>query len=278
LRYFAPITLILASVTLVAAQRGGAFGASRGHPAINYNASSVDTVVTALNARLEKGELTLPFEPVRGYLPAVLNALGLHPESQVLVYSQTSFQAKRINKANPRAVYFDDHVAVGWVRGGEVLEIAAQDPRQGTVFYTVAQTEAEPPRFSRNDGCLSCHLSWDTLAVPGPFVLTTHPRKSDRDYANGSSVDHRTPVEERWGGWYVTGDKVPRSMANLDLILPTMPESGPVPVPSKPALTNAFDLTGYLTPHSDIVALMPPGCVRRWTTWSITSCSLTKRR
>ena len=174
----------------------------------------------------------------------------------MLVYSETSFQAKRINKSNPRAIYFDDHVAVGWVRGGEVLEIAAQDPRQGTIFYTVQQSQAEKPRFSRNDGCLSCHLSWDTLAVPGPFVLTTLPRRSDRDYANGSSVDHRTPLGERWGGWYVTGERVPRSMANLELIQPAMSESGPAPVAAKPSLANAFDLTGYLTPHSDIVALM----------------------
>jgi hypothetical protein len=250
------MALILAAVTAASAQRAGAFSASRGHPAIAYNSSPVDTVITTLNARLERGEVTLAFDPVRGYLPAVLDALSLAPESQVLVYSGTSFQAPRINKSNPRAIYFDDHVAVGWVRTGQVLEVAAQDPRQGTVFYTVDQTASQPARFSRNDGCLSCHLSWETLAVPGPVVLSTLPRRSTNDYANGGHVDDRVPLLERWGGWYVTGAHVPRSMANLDLIQPKMAEAGPAPVAAKESVAGAFDLAGYLTPYSDVVALM----------------------
>ena len=257
MKYVAPLALIFAAVSAAAAaQRAGAFGASRGHPAIAYSSAPVETVVTALNSRLESGQLTLAFEDARGYLTSVLDALSLSRESQVLVYSETSFQARRINKTNPRAIYFDDHVAVGWVRGGEVIEVAAQDPRQGTVFYTLEQTRSSAPRFSRNDGCLSCHLSWETLAVPGPFVLTTMPRRSTNDYANGSTVDDRVPLAERWGGWYVTGDRVPRSMGNQDMLQPKMPEAGPSPVPAKASVTGAFDLTGYLTPYSDVVALM----------------------
>jgi hypothetical protein len=246
----------MAAATAVAAQRAGAFGASRGHPAIAYPSAPVNTVATDLNARLDSGQLTLSFDGVRGYLPSVLDALSLSPKSQVLVYSETSFQARRINKANPRAIYFDDHVAVGWVRGGEVLELAAQDPRQGTVFYTLEQTPAAAPRFSRNDGCLSCHLSWETLAVPGPFVLTTMPRRTTNDYANGSHVDDRMPLGERWGGWYVTGERVPRSMGNQEMLQPALPEAGPAPVAAKPSVTGAFELNGYLTPFSDVVALM----------------------
>jgi hypothetical protein len=258
LKSLGTLALIVAVVSGAAAsaQRAGAFGASRGHPAIAYSAAPVDTVITALNARLDSGQLKFSFDESRGYLSSVLDALALAPESQVLVYSETSFQARRINRYNPRAVYFDDHVAVGWVRGGEVLEIAAQDPRQGTVFYTLAQTPVAEPRFSRNDGCLSCHLSWETLAVPGPFVLTTMPRRSTNDYANGSHVDARVPLAERWGGWYVTGERVPKSMGNLEMIQPNMPEAGPSPVPAKPTTAGAFDLTGYLTPYSDVVALV----------------------
>src|SRR4029453_12046712 len=95
-----------------------------------------------------------------------------------------------------------------------------------------------------------------TLAVPGPFVLSTMPRRSTNDYANGSAVDDRVPLGERWGGWYVTGAHVPRSMGNLDLIQPKMPEAGPTPVAAKESVTGAFDLNGYLTPYSDVVALM----------------------
>ena len=59
-------------------------------------------------------------------------------------------------------------------------------------------------------------MSWDTLGVPGLSVLTTFPRKSEMDYANGGFVDHYKPIEERWGGWYVTGRKVPaRHMGNF---------------------------------------------------------------
>jgi hypothetical protein len=186
----------------------------------------------------------------------VLDALQIPVESQALVYSETSFQAKLIGPTNPRAVYFNDHVAVGWVRGGSVLEVAAQDATQGTIFYTVAQTESAEPRFTRNDGCLSCHLSWETLAVPGPFVLTVMPRANDREYANGSHVDHRTPLEERWGGWYVTGQRVPQSFANTRLIQPNLAKAGPEHVPAKRSLEGAFDLGGYLTPYSDVAALM----------------------
>ena len=57
----------------------------------------------------------------------------------MLVFSKTSFQAPRINPKNPRAIFFNDTVSVGWVRGGPVLEVIAQDPKQGAIFYTLEQ-------------------------------------------------------------------------------------------------------------------------------------------
>ena len=66
-------------------------------------------------------------------------------ESQALVFSKTSFQAPLINYRNPRAVYFDDTVAVGWVRGGEIIEVAAQDPNQGVIFYALEQQQTPQP-------------------------------------------------------------------------------------------------------------------------------------
>lgn len=250
------ITLAACVNVAVAAQRAGAFSQARNHPAIDYTDGPDSSVVAALNARLERGETTLGFEPVRGYLPSVLSALQVPVESQLLVYSPTSFQARLINEKNPRAIYFNDSVSVGWVRGGEVLEIAAQDPRQGTLFYALTQTETAKPRLTRNESCLACHLSWETLAVPGPFVLTVMPRASDRDYANGSHVDHRTPIDERWGGWYVTGKHVPASLANARLLQPALAKRGPERVAAKLSLEGTFDLNGYLTPYSDVAALM----------------------
>jgi hypothetical protein len=84
--------------------------------------------------------------------------------------------------------------------------------------------------------------------------MSTHPRRSDRDYANGGVVDHRTPLAERWSGWYVTGRRVPAEhMGNVELIQP-VPRKGPPPVLS--SVKEQFDTSGYLRDTSDIVALM----------------------
>lgn len=254
----AVLVLASAAAGVVFAQRSDAFQASRDHPAIEYRHTPTQDAVSDLNARLETGATTLGFEPVTGYLRAVLQALDLPVESQVLVFSQTSFQAPHINEQNPRAVYFNDQVAVGWVRGGDVLEVAAQDPRQGTVFYALRQTAAAQPVLERRDTCLSCHLSWDTRGVPGPLVLTTHPRRSDSEYANGGIVDHGEPIRNRWGGWYVTGKGVPpRHMGNRAMLRPDAadPEGTPPP-PMYESLAGKADLHGYPSLRSDVVALL----------------------
>lgn len=78
----------------------------------------------------------------------------------MLVFSKTSLQRERISPARPRAIYFSDDAYVGWVQYGRVLEISAVDPRQGAIFYTLAQRMAEQPRFVRDRGdCLACHAS-----------------------------------------------------------------------------------------------------------------------
>lgn len=257
----ASITTVWLGAVSLALQRNDAFPESRHHPAIRYGATRPSDAMAQLNARLEKGETTLAFEPGgRGYLKAVLAALGIDASSQTLVYSGTSLQASYISADNPRAVYFNDNVAVAWIRGAPLLEIAAQDPALGTVFYQLAQSDGGTPRGSRMETCLSCHLSWDTRAVPGVFVLTTFPRKSDRDYANGGISDHREPLARRYGGWYVTGDKVPpRHMGNQALIGPhaAAPEQTPAPALRTTLAGTGLvrDVEQFLTPTSDIVAL-----------------------
>lgn len=241
------------------AQRQDAFVASRNHPAIAYDTSPVTDRVTALNRRIQSGEVQLTFDPVSGYLRSLLDALQVPIESQTLVFSQTSFQAELINMHNPRALYFNDTVAVGWVRGGEVLEIAAQDPRQGVVFYQLEQTRAERPRVTRNTQCLACHLSWDTLGVPGLMVMTMFPLPDDPNaYANGFTNDHRSPFSERWGGWYVTGEhSAARHMGNIP-VMPADKGKSKITAPLRPqkSVEGLFDLEGYPSPHSDVVALM----------------------
>jgi len=243
------------SLALAAAQRPGAFGGNRDHPAIAYGTAAVNDPVAELNRRLADGSVTLTFDEAGGgYLKSVLEVLRIPVSSQMLAFAETSLQAKKINRANPRAVYFRDNVAVAWVRNGDVLEMAGQDPRQGTVFYTLPQQPLAAPRFERNDTCLACHLSWDTLAVPGPVLQTVFPRQNDLEYANGGFVDHRLPIDERWGGWFVTGKQVPaRHMGNQPLMQPT-PRQGPVQKLAN--VVGEFDTARYLAHTSDIAALL----------------------
>jgi hypothetical protein len=255
-----PALLVTAAVLLVAnvaaaiAQRSGAFGESLNHPAIQYSVTESNTVVDALNRKLADGSARLVYDERNGYLKSVLDLLDIPVESQVMVYSQTSQQADKITPANPRAIYFNDTASVGFVRGGGILEIVAQDPQLGSVFYTLPQQPEASNRLAREQQCLRCHLSWDTLGVPGLSVLSTFPRQSPSDYANGFFVDHFRPLRERWGGWYVTGKRVPaHHMGNFPLFIPKPSDTPP---PARVSLEGQFDLTGYLTPYSDIVALM----------------------
>jgi len=126
-----PVAVGCVAVGLLAAtalaQRGGAFRASRDHPAIRYSAGPVDNAASRLNTRLEAGEVQLEHTGRSGYLESLLDALDVPVESQVTVFSKTSRQASEITSSNPRAIYFTDSVAVAWVRDGDGLEVATQD-------------------------------------------------------------------------------------------------------------------------------------------------------
>ncbi len=242
------------SVSVLMAQRAGVFDQSMNHPAIKYSTSDSNTIVDELNRKLADGSARLVFDEKTGFLKSVLELLKIPVESQVLVYTQTSQQARHITMTNPRAIYFNDQASVGYIRGAGLLEIVAQDAKLGSIFYVVHQEAGATPRFGREQQCLRCHLSWDTLGVPGMSVLSTFPRQSERDYANGFFVDHYRQIQERWGGWYVTGKRVPaRHMGNLPLIVAKPIDAPP---PSRVSLEGQVDLSGYLTPYSDIVALM----------------------
>lgn len=250
--------VFLASLAVVSAQRGGWFVESRDHPAIEYSTHPVSNAITALNEKLRSGDVELSYLPVTGYLESALDALGIPRESQVTVFSPTSFQASRINMQNPRALYFNDQTELGWVRHGTVLEVATQDPTQGVVFYALDNRHpGTPPQFERNDDCLACHLTRDTLGVPGLVVYSVAPLADEKAYRAATVIDHRSLLEERWGGWYVTGAHGLRHKGNV-ATEGVRPEAyADAPTPEFETLADAgFDLSGYLTPHSDIAALM----------------------
>lgn len=230
------------STAPAAAQREDAFIGSLNDPSIDYLHAPLNDPVSTFARDIEQGAALLKFDAATGYLISVLDHLNVPVESQVLVYSQTSQQGPMIGRANPRAIYFNDSVAVGWVRGGPLLELASHDPRRGVVFYRLDQRDAARPRVERSPECLRCHISWDTLAVPGMMVLSTGPDDA-AGYATGGVVDVRDPIASRWGSWYVTGRAIP-------------PQHLGTAISTPPWVAAAVDLKSYPTPHSDVVALM----------------------
>ena len=249
--------LVFAAVLVVSAQRRDVFVQSRLVPAIAYDTTDTDDPIARLNRKLADGSVTLKFEPDNGYLRSVLSALDLPVESQGLVFSQTSFEGPLINVRNPRAVYFNDTTALGWVRGADLLEVAGEDARQGMVFYYLKQEPTGKPRFQRSNECLSCHLSWDNLGVPGLMVQSVNPLPDEYAYVVGYSNNHASPFSQRFGGWFVTGSYGGiRHMGNISV----MPEDkGKLKVSNPYELASVqglFDPKGFLTPYSDASALL----------------------
>jgi hypothetical protein len=176
------------------------------HPAINYNYGAVRDPVALLNRKLDQGQAQLTFDGPSGYLRSVLAELNVPIESQIAVFSKTSLQAPLIEPRNPRTIFFNDSVAVGWMRGG-FIELASLDPRQGVQFYRLEQRASSLPGFQKGTDCLRCHVGDTTLGVAGMVVRSTFTAADGSPLLvyGGSVMDHRTPLEDRWGGWFVTG-------------------------------------------------------------------------
>ncbi|XZE51863.1 hypothetical protein SH139x_003529 [Planctomycetaceae bacterium SH139] len=251
---------------LVSLCGGGAIASGQNvayeRPPIDYLNAPVSDRVAELAAAVEAGSVVLEFDPEHGYLPSVLAALEVPQSSQTLVFSKTSLQLHRISPRQPRALYFNDEVYVGWCQRGDVLELAATDAQQGAIFYTLEQTETGTPEFLRDRGqCLTCHASSRTQDVPGYLMRSVYADSAGRPVLGSGTytTDDTSPLDERWGGWYVTGTHgsmrhlgnltTARRDRNVDL------ESGA----NQLSLGEQFDVAKYLTPHSDIVALMVLG-------------------
>lgn len=231
---------------------------------INYSSAPANDAVARLQQRIDAGKVQLAFDQRHGYLPSVLEELGISEASQLLVFSKTSLQLGRISPWTPRALYFNDQSYVGWVQYGEVMEVSAVDPHQGAIFYTLRQELTERPQFVRDKGdCLTCHASFRTQGVPGYFVRSVFPAPSGLPHfgAGTFNTDQTSPLKERWGGWHVTGTHgQQRHMGNVVSEDRDHPE-----VLDIEGGANVTDLEGrthinaYLTRHSDIVALMVLG-------------------
>ena len=226
---------------------------------ISYSRTIPQDAITVLKSRLASGEIRLEGDE-RQVVRSLLKALAIPEASQMLVFSKTSFQKDRINAAHPRAIYFSDEVYVGWCPGG-LVEIAAIDPVLGPVFYSFdPHAVQEGIRFQRDAECLRCHGGTFVREIPGLLARSVFTDTAGQPVLSLGSelVDATTPIEKRWGGWYVTALRAgPRHRGNV--ILSTEHE----PVPQELAvranlksLDKLVDTEPYLTSSSDITALL----------------------
>jgi hypothetical protein len=228
-------------------------------PAVAYAIQEPHDPVARLNEKLAAGPATLAYQPGSGYLRAVLDALAIPVESQVATFAKSSVQAPIISPANPRTLFFNDNIVVGWPRGG-FIEAASVDPQLGVIFYILDQRNSSTPRFVRGTGCPSCHLSSEaTLSIPGLLLRSQAALADGRTMRQLGSevVDHRLPFSKRWGGWYVTGRSVGvASLGNVMLSDPSGIDAVAPQTISLATLEGKFDPQAYLSPYSDVAALM----------------------
>lgn len=223
-----------------------------------------DDVVARLQRQIDGGQVQLAYDERRGYLPAVLDALKVPVSSQMLVFARDSVQKDLISPSNPRALYFNDNVYIGYVPGGKSLEIATHDAHLGPVYYVLLQRPAARPSFFRStDACLKCHVT------PASAPLAEHLMRSLATDADGEPIPQApiqettdaSPLSERWGGWFVTGRH--GSQRHLGNAFATT--NGATVAINRESGANLTTLRGltstdnYLIPSSDIVALMVMG-------------------
>ncbi len=231
------------------------------HPAIAWATLPTSEPIAALNRQLESGDAALVFDPGgSGYLRSVLEALDVPVASQMLVLSRTGVQRTVTSPANPRALFYNEQVAVGFIRHSPFLELVAHDPDQGAVFYTLDQRATERPAFSRQSGCVTCHVASATLEVPG-FMTRSLAAGPDGTLklrlGNQELIDHRTPFERRWGGWFVTGTHGRSTHLGNTVVEAGDVRRSLVPTGAQNAISldGAVDLAGYPAATSDVVAL-----------------------
>jgi len=264
----------IALTALALAVLVGLFVLRRSPTAARQTAVAADRIdaVARLQQKIDSGAVTLTFDAKTGYLSSLLTNLNIPLSSQVLILSKSSAQMSGISPARPRAVYFNDEAYVGWVQEGG-LELAAVDPKAGPFFYTLTQEENPHPKLERHTNtCVGCHDSSDDPAklIPRLLMLSVLPDRDGRAIgAAALATTDRSPMRERWGGWYVTGTHGKQTHMGNQTFVPPAGELTTIPDFIKDVdltrgsnvtdLTDRFDTKPYLRATSDIVALMVLG-------------------
>ena len=123
------------------------------------------------------------------------------------------------------------------------------------------QDASEQPHFLRQtDNCLICHGSSQTKEIPGHVVRSVFADAGGLPILSSGTyrIDQTSPLEKRWGGWYVTGTHGDQKhLGNLIVRERRMPEEIDNSAGlNQTSLASRFDTSNYLTGHSDIVALL----------------------
>ncbi|MFO1065286.1 MAG: hypothetical protein U0892_15580 [Pirellulales bacterium] len=111
------------------------------------------------------------------------------------------------------------------------------------------------PRIRRETyQCLGCHATSMTMGVPGHAVRSVQPNFDGAFDAKSPAyvTEDSSDFKQQQGGWYVTGSHGMQHMGNTYVrgAFDTS-RSG-----NLQTLNDLFNVGKYLTPHSDIVALM----------------------
>lgn len=233
-------------------------------PPINYSATRPTDRVANLEKALKAGRIDLDASlPEKQFVADLLKVLHVPAESQVLVFSKTSLQNSHINPRHPRALYFSDDLYFGWAQGSDKFEIISTDPRLGVVFYLLERDQEKKSIevFREDAECFSCHAAGRTGGRPGMVIRSLYVEDDGQPIFSAGSftVDHATPFEDRWGGWYVTGfHGDSRHLGNIfsEPLTDGRAAFDRDPGANQQSLERFFDPSDYLEPTSDIIALM----------------------
>ncbi len=176
-------------------------------PPHNYWSRPLQDPFSRLKADLEAGKVNLNRSSERAFVASLLKVLEIPASSQMLVFSTTSLQLRLISPSNPRALYFNDDLYLGYVPGGRI-EIVSMDPEVGGIYYIFDIPRGEQPlKLERSDRCMNCHASDDTGQVPGLVIksVVPGPQGGSLTAFRLEQTGHGIPFEQRFGGWYLTG-------------------------------------------------------------------------
>lgn len=177
-------------------------------PPHNYNEHQPKDRFADLLKKIEKGEFQPDTSSDHAMLRSLLQALKIPVSSQLLLFSASSLQSEIINMRNPRALFFNEDTYVGFVPGG-VLEVASADPEVGPVFYVFdrMQPGGPFPRVQRGTKCFNCHGGTATKRLPGLIAesLLVSQAGSSLETYRRDEQGHQIPLENRFGGWHLTG-------------------------------------------------------------------------